>query len=306
MKRLLSALVLTFLSAAAAVAEEVKNPLFEELVSRGIVLPDGPTVKLPDPLLPPGSPPPADTGALLDKAAGRVPVELFRRRTINAPFSLKISSVEKADNERRGQMIDLTFLAYGKLDAVLDTDFMKHFLSGKEKAGAGGNSTILSAKELKERGIRLLDVPGLKDQYATTTLSLLQKVQVEGIMRSVAHEVAARGPVRDSARRSFSERQGAPEYLAAHHTGRRRRKARTAPSLYGSGRLCPRHPVAGAERRSAGRDALPFARTARLVRRTPPPALENVDPDPGQRPLLPTQTGQERDGIKNEPTDEHG
>jgi hypothetical protein len=122
---------------------------------------------------------------LLDKAAGRVPVELFLRRSINAPFSLTIGSVDKKEGERCAQEIDLKFVAYGKLDAVLESDFLKQFLSGKEKKGGGDRTTILEPDELKERGIRLLNAGNRKEQYGTLTLGLLNKVQVDGVTRSV-------------------------------------------------------------------------------------------------------------------------
>jgi hypothetical protein len=183
-RRLLIACVVTILPAVLAADEAPTNPLYDELVTKGIPLPEGPTVKLPAPLLKPGIVP-SDIPALLEKAAGRRPVELFQKRTITAPFSLTISSVEKDKDVRCGQMIDLTFMAYGKLDGVLDTDFIDTLLAGKGKGKNGDTSTVLSAGELKQRGIRLLDRPGAKEQYATMTMQLLEKVQVEGVMRSV-------------------------------------------------------------------------------------------------------------------------
>jgi hypothetical protein len=174
----------TILPAVLAADEVPPNPLYDELITKGIALPEGPTVKLPAPLVKPGIVP-TDVAALLEKAAGRKPVELFQKRTVNAPFELTIHSVEKMPDVRYGQMIDLTFMAYGKLDAVLDTDFMSTMLAGKGKAKDGETSTVLTAEELKPRGIRLLDRPGVKEQYATMTMKLLDKVQAEGVMRSV-------------------------------------------------------------------------------------------------------------------------
>jgi hypothetical protein len=164
--------------------EETSNPLYEELVGKGIAIPAGPTVKLPAPLVRPGTAP-ANVMELLDKAARRVPVELFLRRTVQAPFSLTISSVDNKDGERCGQEIDLRFVAYGKLEAVLESDFMKQFLSSKKKKDDEEKSTILEAGQLKERGIQLLKARNLKEQFSTLTMSLLEKVQVEGVTRSV-------------------------------------------------------------------------------------------------------------------------
>lgn len=190
MKRLLPLVLLVLLGIlpqphSQADEEETDNPLYEELVVKGIAIPAGPTVKLPAPLVRPRTAP-SNVMGLLDKAAGRVPVELFLRRSVQAPFSLTISSVDNKDGERCGQEIDLKFIAYGKLDAVLESDFMKQFLSSKKKKDAEEKSTILEAEELKERGIRPLKADKeKKEQFSTLSMSLLEKVQVDGVTRSV-------------------------------------------------------------------------------------------------------------------------
>jgi hypothetical protein len=190
MKRFLPLAVVILLEAAAqhsslAAEGEAANPLFDEQVRKGITLPEGPTVKLPAPIIPPG-PPPANLTDLLDQAAGSRPVDLFLRRSLNAPFSLTIRSVERKKDDRCAQEIDLKFVAYGKLEAVLDSDFLTQFLSGKQKKGGSGEqNTVLEPADLKERGIRLLNGRSRKEQYSTITMSLLNKVQVDGVMRTV-------------------------------------------------------------------------------------------------------------------------
>lgn len=188
MRRLFALLVLTVVPAVRA-ADAVENPLYEELVTKGIALPEGVTVKLPAPLVKPGSSP-EETADLLEKAAGRRPVELFVRRSTDAPMSLEISSVENDKSERCGQLIDLKFLAFGKLEAVLDTDFMTDLLAGKKKKD-GDNSTVLTPAELKKLDIHVLEKRNVKEQFATMNMRLLEKVQVEGVMRSVRTKMPA-------------------------------------------------------------------------------------------------------------------
>jgi hypothetical protein len=115
MKRLLLLLGLLCVN-PGILAEEVKNPLFDDWVKEGIRIPNGPLVKLPAPLLRPGQATKIDE-ALLEKAADRVPLELFLKRSVAAPFFLRINSIENDDQQRCGQMISLRFVAYGKLTA---------------------------------------------------------------------------------------------------------------------------------------------------------------------------------------------
>jgi hypothetical protein len=188
MKIILSSLMALGLIAGALAAQgEPANELYQELVKVGIAIPDGPTVPLPVPLCTPGQVP-ADPAAVLEKAAGRVPTELFIKRTDFAPMNLTISQVAKANGDRCGQKIDLWFVTYGKLDAVLESDVIKQLFAGKGKAKGGESNepTVLKTAELTARGIRLLaPQPKMKEQYETIAMTLLDKVQVQGVTRNL-------------------------------------------------------------------------------------------------------------------------
>jgi hypothetical protein len=163
MNKFVFAIIVAVVGAAVS-AEQPANLLYDELLNKGIAIPGGPTVKLPAPLLTPGELP-KESAELLEKASGKVPVELFVRQSATAPFNLKIESVEKANEERCAQMINLWFIAYGKLDAVVEKDFLKEILGGKSKARRGDDKeeTTLTAADLSKRGIRLLEGPKLLD-----------------------------------------------------------------------------------------------------------------------------------------------
>jgi hypothetical protein len=185
MKTALSALVL--LSAAWPLpAAETANPLYNELMKAGIRLPEGPTVmKLPLPLLEPGQVPKLkDTPALLARAAGNLPVDLFIKPEWTGPFSLKIESVETDKGTRCGQLINLSFVVYAKLEDVKETDFVKTLIGGG-KGKKGGDSEELSPAELKQRGIQVQDTPALSEKYETIQMTILDKVQVDGVTRTI-------------------------------------------------------------------------------------------------------------------------
>jgi hypothetical protein len=171
-----------------------QNEIFNELVQVGLQIPDGTKLKLPVPLLGPDQAPKIDD-ELLDKAADKVPTELFLKRSVTAPFALKFDSMG-SEVGQRNQVITLRFVAYGKLEALLEGDPIKRLLGGKEKADKGdpkAKTVALSPEELQKRGIRLLDLPNAKETYGTIALSLLDKVQVEGVTRNLrttsAHSV---------------------------------------------------------------------------------------------------------------------
>jgi hypothetical protein len=156
------------------IAGDSGNALFDELTDKGLAIPAAGVAKLPSPLVKPGEVP-KDTDALLEKAAGRVPVENFSRQSPLAPFPVDIEPIP-AEGERAAQSINLNFVVYAKLQALDDATVVRRLLSGK-----GGNQPMpLGAADLKKRGISLSVEKGRED-YSTVNLTLLDKVQVEGV-----------------------------------------------------------------------------------------------------------------------------
>lgn len=187
-----AAIIALLAFAAPAMSQEAKNVVFDELVVTGVQVPGGPKFKLPPPLLMPGKEAKVDD-ELLEKAAGKVPVELFLKKSLNAPFSLKIDSVDNTSEQRVAQLVNLRFVLYGKMEDLLEGDVFKQILGGeKKKAGKGleAKTTLLSPEELTKRGIRLLEGPNVKDSYGVVAMPLLDKVQIDGVTRSLRTTVA--------------------------------------------------------------------------------------------------------------------
>lgn len=160
------------------------NPLQEELLDKGIAVAGGPAVKLPAPMLREGMNA-ASRKAALDKAADRLPLSLFLKNSPNSPFTLKINSVNDAKGQRRGQTVDLYFVAYGKLKAVTDKGALNGLLLSERKQADSNPVEFLNAKQLEERGIKLQNQPGLIDRYALLDSTLLDKVKLTGVMREI-------------------------------------------------------------------------------------------------------------------------
>ena len=132
---------------ALTAAAPPDNPILDELLTKGITIPGGPPVKLTLPLLTEGMNVAARKAAL-DKAAGRLPLNLFLKNSVNSPFTLKIDSVTDAKGERRGQTVDLYFIAYGKLSAVAEKDALNSLLLNERKQGGSEPVEFLTATQL--------------------------------------------------------------------------------------------------------------------------------------------------------------
>jgi hypothetical protein len=178
-------IIIASASCLSAADQPAANPLFDELLNKGLAIPKVPPLKLPTPLLNDGMDAKARK-AVIDKAADKLPVELFLKKSDNAPFTLKINSINDAQEKRRGQTLDLYFVAFGKLETVVKKNVI-HQLFMQEGKQADGVQRVdyLSAEDLAQRKIKALDGAGIEERFASLDIAFLEKVSVSGITRNV-------------------------------------------------------------------------------------------------------------------------
>jgi hypothetical protein len=166
-------------------AGEPANPLFQSLVDKGVPIPGGPTLRLPPPVMREGLAA-GDEQAVLKKAAGTHPLDLFLKKTDAAPFTLAINSVDDAAGKRVAQTVDLYFVAHGDLDRIVKEDVLNQLLGTNSKKGKDiGEAKLLSMPVLQERGIKPLQGPNLEEQYVGLDVFLLDKVKITGVTRNL-------------------------------------------------------------------------------------------------------------------------
>lgn len=166
-------------------AAEPDNEVLDHLLAKG-GLPGATDAALPKPAMADG----LDRARQRETVAGIVDanhsLEMLQRKSIVAPFILKISGDEAAEKNRTLRRIDLWFIAYGKLDTIADESFWKSVreAAGGDKENRELSSTrtgILSADELKPRGI----VDPDDQRHLMADLTLLNRVRVCATMRAM-------------------------------------------------------------------------------------------------------------------------
>jgi hypothetical protein len=179
-----SILPLTALPNRAPAAETVNDVLGRLLAKGG--LPDAADSALPKPMMVDGLDRAGQRAVVARIADANHPIEALERKSIVAPFILKIGgddAVEKTSTLRR---VDLWFIAYGKLDTIGDESFWK---SVRESAGgdkenrelSSTRTAILSADELRSRGI----VDPDNQRHLTADLTLFNRVRISATMRAM-------------------------------------------------------------------------------------------------------------------------
>jgi hypothetical protein len=159
----------------AAEPHEKSNPVFEELLTKG-VNPDDSRLKLPAPSLADGLKA-ADQTTVIKEVVGAYPYDKFKEK---GPFSPQIIRMREVVKEPgmlvRG--VDVWFIAYGDLETVARKEFLEGLAGGERGGGADAEGDALTAADLAEREIVIKPEAKEFEGYGHGTFKLLDKVKL--------------------------------------------------------------------------------------------------------------------------------
>ena len=183
MSRILFALLPIVFSVSSAFGSD--NPVFEELVQKGVTMSNGAVVKLPPPILADGLDAAGQMAALGKVADARTPAKELLRDSFYAPVVVKIRSAKPMlkPSEAEGptvRRIDLWFVAHGDWDVLTSQDFLQSAMKSKEN---GPNRVVVEAGILTDRQLaaRKLSVtvqPDLEERFLYATFRLFDRVEI--------------------------------------------------------------------------------------------------------------------------------
>jgi hypothetical protein len=164
-------------------AGSVVNLVYQRLVESGVSLPDGRSVKLPEPVLRVGMDAAAEQAALRKLERPGKSLKELMRATIPAPFLLDISQVP----DSRARRVDLYFFARGELETLLDKDFLENqlgFTGKRDKNDDEWNkSGFLAAEELAARQLTALESEEAREAYLYSTSNVFDRVLLSSTSR---------------------------------------------------------------------------------------------------------------------------
>jgi hypothetical protein len=159
------------------------NPVFQQLVEKG-VSPDGEKFSpLPTPTMPDGLDAAAQRKILEELGGARYPYAQLTRRSVVAPHILRMEKLAGPDPQTQLQAVDLFFVAYGDLNALANQDFLRDVLQQNENEAAG-EGVELTPELLAERGIEIAPADTEHEGYGQTTFELLDRVELSVVGRS--------------------------------------------------------------------------------------------------------------------------
>lgn len=177
-----SILVCAVLSIPAADPRTV----LDELTVTGLDIPGGPRFKLPAPSMAAGLSA-EKQDKVLEVFADEYPEGLFVRRTVTAPYKLKVNSIGEGREKRRGHTIDLWFVAYGKMEQVEKDNVVGQLMGLNRKDGKGLGH--LTEKDLRGRKIVPVKQDGIEERFVLLDAVLIDKVHLTGVLRSQKRKI---------------------------------------------------------------------------------------------------------------------
>ena len=161
---------------ASFLPAEEPGRLIDHLWDRGVVFDQIHAMPLPRPTLADGLDAAGQQRALAQIADETHPLEALTRKSVVAPFVLKIGD-EKPLGNALPRRVDLWFVAYGDMQSITDESFLKSQIDDTSKENQGG---FLSDQDLQARNI----TPEKDERYLAGAVTLFDRVRISGVMRS--------------------------------------------------------------------------------------------------------------------------
>lgn len=173
-----------------AAADPPTNHLFSELTDKGVAI-GGQQYKLPAVTMADGLASDAQQAQLKTIADDRHPVESLVRKSVVAPFSLKVNTLKGSDDQpSTARAVDLWFVAYGDIEKITSDgvlEFLQDVRGGeKEKEPADDDDAVfLNDEEIAERKLTASGVDPKSERYFFNTFELLDRVRLRATRQAV-------------------------------------------------------------------------------------------------------------------------
>ncbi len=158
-----------------------ENTLLEELVEKGVEMPDKQVVRLPVPTMAEGLTEEQQAAVLAKAAAsGKTTLGNFLDNNSSAPVALSVRKIQSQNGNDVIRTVNLLFVVHGDWNVLTSDEFSKNILKPTDgnKNGMVSKAGYMKATELAVRGLSTRSTPDLKEYFLYTTFSLFHRVEV--------------------------------------------------------------------------------------------------------------------------------
>ena len=165
------------------------NPMFSELLEKGVRMSDGRAYKLPAPAMADALDAAGQKAAMEKISGGRYTFDDLVQKTTSAPVMIRMRTLKAAEGESATiRAIDVWFVAHGKWETMNSKDFQDSLAKGKDTEGENrivSKSGILTDEEMQKRKLKLETPEGQEAKFVYTTFSLFDQVEVSATRYAV-------------------------------------------------------------------------------------------------------------------------
>ncbi len=169
------------LLALAADKPAAENPVFKELLDKGVKVSDGTAFRLPPPVMPDGLDAAGQQAAMDRVADVRSSAAELVKKSFFAPVVAKVRTLKPAKDEGPAvRRIDFWFVAHGDWEVLNSKDFLESVLKTNEegKSQVLLKSGVLTDKELAARKLSAVVKDGYEERFVYSTIALFDRVQL--------------------------------------------------------------------------------------------------------------------------------
>jgi hypothetical protein len=170
---------------APPAGHEAANPLYQELLEKGLLIGPNLRAKLPPPTMPDGLSAAQQQAAIRKLIGGDYSYDEFTRRSVVAPQILRIRDVIPSDPQAPARGVDVWFVAYGDFRATEDQKFLDRLLNADR---GEGKAHTLTREQLAKRKITLADAK--HEQFGHVEFDFLDRVRLKVTGRAVWSKTA--------------------------------------------------------------------------------------------------------------------
>ena len=159
------------------------DAILRDLLSLGVPLAGGGTVRLPTFTMPDGLGAQAQTQAIEKIADDNHPLAALLRKSVVAPFVLHIHELP-AQGPARPRQVDFWFVAFGDPKRLSDEEYLKEIV--ELESTSQGNSASTENRTLSDSDLRSRKIaPQPDERYLAARFTLFDRVDLSGIMRAI-------------------------------------------------------------------------------------------------------------------------
>jgi hypothetical protein len=184
-------LLLMLVPAAEADEHLPVNPVYRQLIEKGVRVAEGDFVPLPAPTLRDAMDAKAEQVAIAAIPDRHVPVDQLLRKSVVAPIVFRFREVGGRGRKTPVQGVDVWFVVYGQLDSLTRKDFLEEAMRTKEADAKqeGAKHKFLTAQELQARKIAPPS-DDKKERYVYAMFPLMEKVELSLTSRTYTARTA--------------------------------------------------------------------------------------------------------------------